>query len=236
MEKLYKVTGPNGEALHGGTGCWHLPIGKRPGKWMPPVKGVLRSCSNGYHLATVEQVLPWCYGEGFVLWEAEARGHIVDAGDKTVAESARLIKPVPVGWRLLASDFAAHVHLYWDSVYPKDSRPREAIITARSAADSAAASAASSAASSAARLAARLAARSEAYSAADSAASWAASLAADSAAHSASAAASAASSAARLAARSEAYSAEGKWQTKHFLDVLAGRKQPGRVRITMAAK
>jgi len=48
-DTLLKVLSPEGVPLHGGAGCWNLPSGKRPGKWMPWVTPV-ECCKSGYHL------------------------------------------------------------------------------------------------------------------------------------------------------------------------------------------
>jgi len=46
---LYKILEHDGSARIG-SGKWHLPRGKRPGKWMVPIKGKLIACQKGYHL------------------------------------------------------------------------------------------------------------------------------------------------------------------------------------------
>jgi len=45
--KLYKVLGPDGEPIHGGTGVWYLPKNGNPGEWMPPTAGTIVVCMNG---------------------------------------------------------------------------------------------------------------------------------------------------------------------------------------------
>ena len=57
--KLYKVLDENGQACNGGNSKWLLSKSKRPGKWMPPVKGEIVPCSNGYHLCRKEQLICW---------------------------------------------------------------------------------------------------------------------------------------------------------------------------------
>ena len=53
---LYKVTGPKGESVNGGSGVWHRPSGKRPGKWMPEVPNPV-PCESGYHLCRIEDLV-----------------------------------------------------------------------------------------------------------------------------------------------------------------------------------
>ncbi len=138
--------------------------------------------------------------------------------------------------RLLASDFAARVHRFFDAVRPDDTRPRDAISVARAgeAAEAAAGAAAWDAAGAAAGAAAVAAAGSAAWSAAV-AASWAASwdvvrAAAGSAARAASWAA--ASAAAWAAAGAAAGDIERRWQTAHVRAVLSGEREPGHVPVT----
>jgi len=109
QEKLYKILGANGEATNGGTGKWFLPHGKRPGKWMPKIKGDLIPCENGYHLCRKQDLIHWL---GPSLWEAEYRGECVAAEDKVVVRQARLIRHVET-WndgtaRLFACDCAEY--------------------------------------------------------------------------------------------------------------------------------
>ena len=57
MTNLYKIVGHKGEAINGGNGEWFLPEGKRPGKWMPKIKGDLAACKNGYHLCRKKDLI-----------------------------------------------------------------------------------------------------------------------------------------------------------------------------------
>ncbi len=128
-------------------------------------------------------------------------------------------------YRLLTSDFAAHVHKFFDRERPEDERPRDAIRVTRAgdAARDAAWGAAWAAAWAAAWDAAGDAARGAAWAAA-----WAAArVAAEDAARAA------VGDAARVAAEDAARAAERDWQTQHIRAVLRGAKQPGRVQITM---
>ncbi len=79
---FYKTLNPGGAARLG-SGLWHLPRRRRPGKWMAPVEGILIPCVNGYHLCRGEaDLLEWL---GPAIYEAEYRapkappaGHIED--------------------------------------------------------------------------------------------------------------------------------------------------------------
>ena len=74
-----------------GHGEWYLPVGKRPGKWMPKVKPAL--CVSGYHVCRdLSEVL---MHPGPELYEAEVRGEHVDGDNKSAWEQARLIRRVP---------------------------------------------------------------------------------------------------------------------------------------------
>ena len=59
---LYKVLDANGCSCNGGSLKWSLPARNddgswTPGEWMPEIEGPLVECENGYHLATLEQLL-----------------------------------------------------------------------------------------------------------------------------------------------------------------------------------
>ena len=129
--KLYKILDFHGQARYG-VGAWHLPVGKRPGKWMPKIEGELEPCRNGYHLARQRDLLDWLGPE---IFEAEYRGEIIEADNKVVVREARLLRRVS-GWnettaRLFAADCARHVLLIFEKGHPNDGRPRRAIEAAR---------------------------------------------------------------------------------------------------------
>ena len=161
-ERLFKVLAIGGEAHYGGTGKWNLPAGKRPGKWMTPIENPV-PCVRGYHLCRETDLIHWL---GPVIYEAEARGIIVEDDKKIVAAEARLIRRVTT-WneataRLFAADCAEAVLDLFERRDAFSPAPRRAIEAARkfargeispeelSAAWSAAESAARSAAESAA--------------------------------------------------------------------------------------
>ena len=196
-----------------GTGAWTL------NRWRS-VKDVLVPCENGLHATTADNLIPFLHE---TLWRVEIGDEYVwheDAsmGRKLVARRMRIVEQVET-WnarnaRLWACDVAERVLKNFEDRYPDDTRPREAIETARRfargeatveelrAAYRAAYSAADRAASRAADSAASRAADSAAYSAASSAASRAADSAASSAAYRA------------------ASSAEREWQGRHLAELL----------------
>ncbi len=105
---LFKVLGKDGSAYHGGGGAWYPPNGKQPGKWMPPLKGEIQLCRNGYrYLTGTRQLLEWL---GPVLWIVEVRSDIATDSEKGAARQARLLERVEnwneVTARLFAADCA----------------------------------------------------------------------------------------------------------------------------------
>jgi len=134
--RWYKITGPKGEPLHGGSGDWSLPVGKKPGKWMPEIKKVM-ACKSGYHLAEATGIISWLpYApQTGLLWQAEGRGDSDKEDTKTAFAQARLIKLVgvldEVSMRLAAADIAKRVLPIFYKVHPKDNRPALAIQAAR---------------------------------------------------------------------------------------------------------
>lgn len=198
---FYKVTGPKGESVHGGTGSWPLPRGARPGKFLT-VEGEIRACHRGLHFCREDQLLDWL---GPAVWEFEPRGEIIDAGGKLVCAKGRLVRRCD-GWnertaRLFAIDCAARAlnHEKRAGRTP-DRRSYEALKVARRFADGNATSV-------------ELAAARDAV--------WAVSAAARDAAW---AAASAAAWAAQAAAQAAASAAERKWQAKRLFEYLEGRR------------
>ena len=74
--KYYKVLGKKGASIHGGSGQWHLPKGKRPGKWMPIIKDI-ELCERGYHVCTQDNLVKWIISD-CEIWEVEVRGEQID--------------------------------------------------------------------------------------------------------------------------------------------------------------
>jgi hypothetical protein len=132
----YKITGPNGEPINGGSGLWFLPTATKPGKWMPKVEHV-EACSSGYHLVEAVGIVEWLpqAQQTGVLWLAEGRGVSDAKGYKTAFSQARLIKKVgildDVSMRLAAADMAERVLPIFSKVRPGDDRPAKAIQAAR---------------------------------------------------------------------------------------------------------
>jgi hypothetical protein len=212
---LYKTLNGTAGAYGWGDYSDYMPHGKRPGKWLPPVKPVL--CESGYHYCRdLQEVLTHA---GPVLVEVEVRGEIVAGDDKAAAESLRLLRVVPewheTNLRLFAVDCARLALPYADAESREllsaclDVTTAYALgyvdVAAGAAAYAAADAAACAAACAAAYAAARAAADVAAYAAADAAARDAARVAADVAA--CVAADAAARDAAYAAARDAAYAA-----------------------------
>ena len=130
--KYYKVLKNDGSCCNGGRGKWHLPKGKRPGKWMPKIEGELEPCANGYHLCRPQDLIHWL---DEAIFEVEFRGDVVEDDDKIVVSEARLLCKVEA-WnektvRLFAADCAERVLPFYEKDYPDDNRPRKAIQAAR---------------------------------------------------------------------------------------------------------
>ena len=103
---LYKALDQNGCAMHGGKSKWALPKGDKPGRWMPRLMGLIM-CEHGYHLVRDATLLEWL---GPRIFEAEARGAMMEEESKLCCESARLLREC-TGWnernaRLFACDCA----------------------------------------------------------------------------------------------------------------------------------
>jgi hypothetical protein len=140
----YKWLTPDHRGVYGhGDYTDHLPHGKRPGKWLPPITDP-ETCRRGYHVVTAAH-LPEHWGrKGSVLYVIEARGEIVTDTDKLACEQIRLVNRVGTLTRdvlvTFAADCAARVLPIFEAKFPDDDRPRKAIEAARSgdAADAAA--------------------------------------------------------------------------------------------------
>ena len=132
----YKSLSADGCSCHGGHSKWNLPSLQsdgtyKPGRWMPRVTDI-KPCERGYHVFSRKDILQWINA---TLYEAEIRGETIDHGDKTVAQSARLIRPIPGcnerTLRLFACRVAEDALPLFEAQYPSDYRPRKAIETAR---------------------------------------------------------------------------------------------------------
>jgi hypothetical protein len=164
--KLWKILNDNGSCCHGGNGKWNLPKGKRPGKWMPVIKGDIKPCRNGYHLCRSKDLLGWLNA---TIYEAEAGSERVAETNKVVVRKARLLRKVD-NWnektaRMFACDCAARVLHFYERKYD-DPRVRNCIEVARLYANGKATHDDLAAARAAARAAAWAAARAAAWAAA----------------------------------------------------------------------
>lgn len=91
----YKIVGPNGEAVNGGSGKWSMPKNGKPGDWMPTVSHV-EACASGYHLVPDYGIYAWGRS-GDKLCVAEGRGESHEGGysdGKTSFAEARIIKVI----------------------------------------------------------------------------------------------------------------------------------------------
>ena len=168
-DALYKITGPNGESIHGGRGKWPLPKDGKPGTWRS-VRGELIPCENGLHVVEAAQLALWVKLDA-VVWEVETAGQSIDSGDKAVVRRARLThrvgtldRPTLVAW---ACDCAERALPIFEKRHPKDDRPRKAIETTRAWLRGEARTEQVQAAADAAAYAADAAAYAAAYAAAD---------------------------------------------------------------------
>ena len=235
MEKLYKTLGKDGRYIYGNG--WHLPKGKRPGKWMPVIEELL-ICESGYHLCKGQDLVYWLNEE---IYEAEYRGERIDEGYKIVVSQARLLRKV-TAWnettaRLFACDCAEHVLPIYKKDYPDDETLDIVIYVSRcyalGGADENELNAAKDAVKTVALNATRAAAKNAVNGAARDtawAAAWAAAWAtAEAAAMTMTRDApwAAARRAVRYAAWITAWDAERKWQTERLFQYLNGKEQEG---------
>ncbi len=99
-ETLYKVVGPQGESIHGGSLSWSLPKDGAPGDWTE-VTGCLEICARGLHLTS--DPVAWMK-QGARVFEVETSDPVADAprdGDKVCVRRARLVREL-VGLELAA--------------------------------------------------------------------------------------------------------------------------------------
>ena len=104
----------------------YLPIGRRPGKWLPKVENI-ELCASGYHCFESKDLLEWMDDQ---LFEVELRGETIDGDAKTVGQQMRFVRRFD-DWnernlRLAACEIARKcVKKYWNN--PDDTRPMDAI-------------------------------------------------------------------------------------------------------------
>ena len=93
---LYKITGPDGQSIHGGKFVYDLPVQNddgtwTPGAWTPPVKNPT-VCHRGYHLTSDPR--QWLK-VGCRAFIAEGKGDSDSGGDNTAFVSGRLLREEP---------------------------------------------------------------------------------------------------------------------------------------------
>ncbi len=91
-ELLYKGMLENGHTRYNRAG-WSLPIGTRPGKWMPKIDRLVM-CESGYHVCTIDQLPMWIAPAIYVV---EVRGEKVEDNKKSAWQQARLVRRLG-GW------------------------------------------------------------------------------------------------------------------------------------------
>ena len=134
--RYFKILDANGRSCNGGDAQWNLPTGDQPGEWMPPIKGPIEPCENGYHLCRGGDLIHWL---GPVIWLSEVNGVVIECADKVVVSDARLIRRCE-HWnernaRLFACWCAEQVLPLFEVLHPHDTRPRDCIEVARAVAN-----------------------------------------------------------------------------------------------------
>ena len=214
----YKCLNTNGTSPYQGYE-WPLPK-TEDDKWVAAGEwvewdGPLRACESGIHYCTREQLVHWLQP---ALYAFESAGKKVAGGDKNICSRGRLLYRIEV-WnertqRRFAAECAERVLPIYEKRFPKDTRPRDAILASRQFAFGLIGAAAWDAARAAARAAARDAAWAAAGAAARDAARDAAGAAAGDAAWDA------ARDAAWDAARDAAWDAERQAQADILMRAL----------------
>lgn len=136
MTTYYKVLDGTGRSVHGGDMQWPLPHDGKPGAWTPKITDLI-PCKRGYHVCTLDQLPRWLTTIG--LWECEIQGEIINHDDKTVVESARLIRRVnqwnPRTVRLLTALWVEYLlsqgHYDWATQKERDELTRLVDVTRR---------------------------------------------------------------------------------------------------------
>lgn len=93
LPQLYKLVGPEGECLNGGSGHWPLPTATEPGDWRE-VTGPLEPCRNGLHLTDADHIGVWSWHDPrAILYRVETDGEVItEPGlQKYVARRVRLL-------------------------------------------------------------------------------------------------------------------------------------------------
>jgi len=131
--KYYKfLTADNKGEYSGFDFTEYLSKGGKPGKWMPLIENLVE-CETGYHFCDKKNIAEWCNAQ---LFEIEYKGNIVEADKKYITQQIRFVKKIEK-WneknaRLAACDIAEQIAIkVWNKYYPEDTRPQNAIDTAR---------------------------------------------------------------------------------------------------------
>ena len=130
--KYYKIL-VNGKSCNGGKADWFLPPKGKPGEWMPKIEGELKLCENGYHIVKAENIIGWLCAD-CEIYEVLPLGKIIYDDTKGICRSARLIKKLKFDdkvARSFACDCAERVLPIYEKVFPKETRVRECVQTAR---------------------------------------------------------------------------------------------------------
>ena len=130
--KYFKIL-VQGKSCNGGKCDWFLPSKGKSGKWMPNIEGDLELCARGYHIVKAEDILDWVR-EDCEIYEVEPKGKVTYGDNKGVCVSARITKRLE--WddkiaRSFACDCVERVLPIYEKVFPKETRVRECIQTAR---------------------------------------------------------------------------------------------------------
>lgn len=113
---------------------WSLPQKGEPGEWMEVAPDPLRICKNGLHLAIGPAVVNWL-GQTLYIAQYDDEDDTIDGGVKIVVRRARLLYRIDE-WtssvaRAWSIDVALLVLPVFEAACPNDSRPRDAIMAAK---------------------------------------------------------------------------------------------------------
>lgn len=72
-----------------------LPVGDGPGPWCPTIKGPLRMCRNGYHVARPSDLLAWMTPNDR-LFLVDTRGPYISGRNKVLCRSMRFLKEIKI--------------------------------------------------------------------------------------------------------------------------------------------
>ncbi len=130
--KYYKIL-VAGKSCNGGKCDWFLPSKGKPGGWMPEIEGDLKLCAMGYHIVKAKDILDWVK-EDCEIYEVMPKGKVIYGDNKGICRSARLVKKLKFDdgiARSFACDCAERVLPIYEKIFPKETRVRECVQTAR---------------------------------------------------------------------------------------------------------